>query len=320
MKAYLLRRSSSEFSPQLKFFLLPSIQFFTFFMASALLSVLWQLYQVHQVELVWPLLSCSMVCLFLFSSLAKFSYLSFFSPFLSAEKVKSSIRQVLSWFFFFGGGGCFFFFTITGSGSLAEIKWFVCISNFQRILCVSFSRMDSGLHLYHWLRWSNFSFLHNSPLDHLSHPVVFSLVLFIIIIFLLIIIICCWCRSSSLCLSISLFVSLIFGSLYSSSSSSSSSSSAAAAAAALHHFFRLKRLILALIFFSPCLLSQVPRTSTAISITVTFICHRLYNSLIRLTYLPSILILLLLLLLLPLLLLDFIIIISLFYFLESFSH
>ena len=65
--------------------------------------------------------------------------------------VKSIIQQVL-----------FFSLTITKFGRLAEIWWSVCISKFQRTLWFSFSRTDSGLYIYHFFVWSNFSFLHNS--------------------------------------------------------------------------------------------------------------------------------------------------------------
>ena len=54
----------------------------------------------------------------------------------------------------------FFFFllsllTITRSGRLVRIRWSVCISKSQRVLCVSFSRTDSGLCIYHLFVWSN---------------------------------------------------------------------------------------------------------------------------------------------------------------------
>ena len=66
-----------------------------------------------------------------FSSLARSSYLSLFSlPFnftlWSVRTAKSTIREVL-----------FFLLTITRSGLLAEIKWSVCISKSQRIICAS---------------------------------------------------------------------------------------------------------------------------------------------------------------------------------------
>ena len=48
------------------------------------------------------------------------------------------------------------------SGLLAEIRWSVCISKSQKILCVLFSRTESGLWIYNLLIWSNFNFLYNS--------------------------------------------------------------------------------------------------------------------------------------------------------------
>ena len=56
----------------------------------------------------------------------------------------------------------FLLLTITRSGRLAEIRWSVCISKSQRTLCVSFSRTDSGLYIYHFFIRSNLDFLHNS--------------------------------------------------------------------------------------------------------------------------------------------------------------
>ena len=51
---------------------------------------------------------------------------------------------------------------IIWSGRLAEIRWSVCISKFQRRLCASFFRTGSGLCIYHLFVRSYFSFLHNS--------------------------------------------------------------------------------------------------------------------------------------------------------------
>ena len=45
--------------------------------------------------------------------------------------------------------------------SLAEITWSGCVSKPQRTLCVSFSRTDSGLCIYHLFAWSNLNFLHS---------------------------------------------------------------------------------------------------------------------------------------------------------------
>ena len=90
---------------------------------------------------------------FFFNSLARSRYLSFFSLFTqwSAETALSTIQQVLFSFFFF----CWFCWS---SGRDLVI---VCISKSPRRLCVSFSKTDSGLCVYHLFTWSNFNFLHN---------------------------------------------------------------------------------------------------------------------------------------------------------------
>ena len=56
----------------------------------------------------------------------------------------------------------FFLLTITRSGRLAEIRWSICISISQSSLCVSVSRSDYGMCIYHFFAWSNSNFLHNS--------------------------------------------------------------------------------------------------------------------------------------------------------------
>ena len=61
---------------------------------------------------------------------------------------------------FFGGGR---WGKVVKSALLAEIRWSVCISKSQIILCI-FYRVDSGLCIYHEVVWSNFSILYNSPL------------------------------------------------------------------------------------------------------------------------------------------------------------
>ena len=55
-----------------------------------------------------------------------------------------------------------FLLIIIRSGLLAEIRWSVCMSKFHRSLCVSFSRTDAGLYIYHLFVWSNLNFLHIS--------------------------------------------------------------------------------------------------------------------------------------------------------------
>ena len=56
----------------------------------------------------------------------------------------------------------FFCWVIIRSGRLGEIRWSVCMSKSLWSLCVSFSRTDSGLCIYHLFVWSYFNFLHNS--------------------------------------------------------------------------------------------------------------------------------------------------------------
>ena len=55
----------------------------------------------------------------------------------------------------------FFLLVITWSGLLAGIRWPVCISKFQIILCFRFSGAESDLRAYHLAVWSNFNFWHN---------------------------------------------------------------------------------------------------------------------------------------------------------------
>ena len=83
--------------------------------------VLWWLYQGYQLQLVSSSLSCSIV--FSSSKQSPGTYPSFRLP---------SILLLL----------LLLLLTFTRSGRLAEIRWSVCISKSQRILCVS---TDSGL-------------------------------------------------------------------------------------------------------------------------------------------------------------------------------
>ena len=75
-----------------------------------------------------------------FSSPERPWYLSLFSLSFSFTLWSAgTIQQVLF----------YFLLTITRSGRLAEIRWSVRISKSRRILCVSFSKTDSGLCIYH---------------------------------------------------------------------------------------------------------------------------------------------------------------------------
>ena len=99
-----------------------------------------------QSQLVSPSLSYSIV---VFSSLARFKYLSLFSLSLiftlwSVGTAKSAIQQVFLW-----ERGLLL--TLPRSGRLAKIKWSVCTAKSQRGLCVSFSWAGFGLYIYHLL-------------------------------------------------------------------------------------------------------------------------------------------------------------------------
>ena len=91
-----------------------------------------------------------------FNSLARLRYLSFFSlsfsfVLCSAGTVKSTILQVL-----------FLLLITIRSGLLAEIRWSICMSKFHRSLCMSFSRTDAELCIYHLFVWSDLNFMHIS--------------------------------------------------------------------------------------------------------------------------------------------------------------
>ena len=108
----------------------------------------------HQLQLVSPSISCSIV---VFSSLARHRHLPFFSLFLQFYSVANQNSKV-----HYLAGSHIFLLIITWSDRLAEIKWFVCISKPKRTLYLSFSRTDSGLYIYDLCVYSNFNFLRNS--------------------------------------------------------------------------------------------------------------------------------------------------------------
>ena len=81
-------------------------------------------------------------------------------------------------FFFLGSAGTtrstickfsFFWLIIIRPRLLASIMWSVCLSKSHRSLCVSFSKTDAGLCIYHLFIWSNFNFLHISQWITLSN-------------------------------------------------------------------------------------------------------------------------------------------------------
>ena len=55
----------------------------------------------------------------------------------------------------------FYFLTTSRSGRLADIRWFVCISNSLIILCISVSKINSGLCIYHLIVRLDFNLLRN---------------------------------------------------------------------------------------------------------------------------------------------------------------
>ena len=122
------------------------------------LSSLWRLFQVLQLQLVSLSTSFSITFPVFWPIFSLFSIFLIFTL-LSTGMAKSTIWQVP-----------FFLLTITKSNLWARIKWSVSISKFQRILCISFSRMDYELCTYHLFMWSNFNFLHNSQWIIFSPP------------------------------------------------------------------------------------------------------------------------------------------------------
>ena len=91
-----------------------------------------------------------------FHSLARSKYLSFFSH--SFSFILWSAGQESPQFCKFP----FFLLIIIRCDLLAEIRWSICMSKSYRNLCVSFSRTDAGLSIYHLFIWSNLNFLHIS--------------------------------------------------------------------------------------------------------------------------------------------------------------
>ena len=55
-----------------------------------------------------------------------------------------------------------FLLIIIRFGCLVEIKWSICMSKSHRSFCISFSRTDVGLCIYHLFVGSNLNFLHSS--------------------------------------------------------------------------------------------------------------------------------------------------------------
>ena len=78
-----------------------------------------------------------------------FTFFEFFSVVSRDSKVLNSSSSLFSFFFFF------FLLIITRPVGPAEIWCSVCISKSRRSLCMSFSRTDAGLCIYHFFVWAN---------------------------------------------------------------------------------------------------------------------------------------------------------------------
>ena len=114
------------------------------------LIIFWWLYQKHQSRLVWLSSSCSMV-FFQFPILI-FTFFQFYFVVSQDSKVHNFASSLsLSLFFF----SFFFLLIIIRSGLLVEIRWSVCMPKSLGSLCVSFSRTDAVLCIYHLFVWSN---------------------------------------------------------------------------------------------------------------------------------------------------------------------
>ena len=107
---------------------------------------------------------------FQFSSkvfISLFAFLQFYPVVSRNGKVHYSTGSCFlfffSFFFFF-----FFLLSITRSGRLAEIIWSVCILESQRVLCISLSRRDSGLCIYHLFVMVNFKLFAQFSVDDFS--------------------------------------------------------------------------------------------------------------------------------------------------------
>ena len=79
-----------------------------------------------------------------------FTFLQFYSVISRDSKVNNFASSL------------FFLLITMRSGLLTEIRWSVCMLKSYRSLCVSFSRTDIGLCIYHLFVWTNFNFLHSS--------------------------------------------------------------------------------------------------------------------------------------------------------------
>ena len=95
---------------------------------------------------------------FFFSSVIRSKYLSLHFLWFSISGPLWRQCSLFGWFSFF----FFFLLTISSPVLLVGIRWSVCISKSQRSLCISFSKTNFVLCIYHLVLWSIYSFLHSS--------------------------------------------------------------------------------------------------------------------------------------------------------------
>ena len=112
----------------------------------------------------------SCCCFFQFPSQVQVFFFLFASFYLYSVKRNSRVHISAS---------TLLFFFINGYDRLAKIWWSVCISKSKKNMCDSFSRADGGLCIYHLFVLSKFQYFAQFPVDHLAHPVVSSLILFL---------------------------------------------------------------------------------------------------------------------------------------------
>ena len=103
-------------------------------------SIFWWLYGPHQLQLLSPLFSCFII--FQFSSkVLVFIFLFAFFQFYPVVSWNGKVHL--------SAGSLFCCWLSQG----LVVWWSVCILKSQRSLCISFSRTDSGLCIYHLFVW-----------------------------------------------------------------------------------------------------------------------------------------------------------------------
>ena len=137
--------------------------------------ILWWLYRASKLQFVLRSLSCS---IFFFSSLAKSRYLSFFSFSFSFTLRTAGTAMSTVW------KDLFFFWL-----SLSLVVWQRSddpfLSQNYKEYCVSFSRTDSGLCIYHLFVWSNSNFcLHSLSTSSLGRKALCITMSFLVLWFI----------------------------------------------------------------------------------------------------------------------------------------